>query len=112
MTVMAGWLPAGAEAVGQDVIILAAIVTALGVLVRQVLKVVRFFNRMATHIEDVPKLRTDLQALATERRADIEKVHAEIARLREENTSQHAESGKRLDAIESHLTTPTRKRSA
>ena len=109
---LSGWLPAGAEAVGQDVIILAAIVTALGVLARQVVKVVRFFNRMAEHIEDVPKLRHDLQALAAERRADIEKVHAELAKLRQENTEQHAASGKRLDAIESHLTTPTRKRTA
>ena len=110
--IAAGWLPSGAEAVGQDVIILAAIVTALGVLVRQSLKVMRFFQRMADHIADVPKLRTDLQGLAEERRKDTAEFRAEIANLRAENTEQHAASGKRLDAIESHLTTPSRKRSA
>lgn len=108
----AGWLPAGAEAWGQDVIILAAIVTALGVLVRQALKVYRFFQTMANHLADVPKLRSDLQGLAAERRRDTAEFRAEIARLRQENTEQHAASGKRLDAIESHLTTPTRKRTA
>jgi hypothetical protein len=108
----AGWLPQGAEAVGQDVIILAAIVTAVGVLVRQGWKVVKFFRDMAEHIADVPKLRADLQGLAEERRADTAEFRAEIANLRAENTEQHAASGKRLDAIESHLTTPTRRKSA
>ena len=110
--IAAGWLPSGAEAVGQDVIILAAIVTALGVLVRQGLKVMRFFQRMADHIADVPKLRTDLQGLAEERRKDTAEFRAEIANLRAENTEQHAASGKRLDAIESHLTTPSRRKTA
>ena len=109
---LTGWLPQGIESAGQDVIVVAAVLTALGVIVRQGLKVVRFFNRMAEHIEDVPKLRTDLQALAAERRADIEKVHDELAKLRQENTEQHAASGKRLDAIESHLTNPTRKKAS
>lgn len=109
---LSGWLPQGAEAVGQDVIILAAIVTACGVLARQGYKVVRFFQTMADHIADVPKLRHDLHGLAEERRKDTAEFRAEIAKLRVENTEQHAASGKRLDAIESHLTTPTRKRTA
>jgi hypothetical protein len=113
---LSGWLPAGAEAVGQDVIILAAIVTAVGVLVRQGWKVVKFFRDMAEHIADVPKLRADLQGLAEERRADTAEFRAEIARLREENSAQHAEAraeyGARFDAIEAHITAPSRKRSA
>jgi hypothetical protein len=111
-----GWLPQGAEAVGQDIIILAAVLTAVGVLVRQVVKVVRFFRTMSEHIADVPKLRADLQGLAAERRADTAEFRAEIAKLRAENSAQHAEAraeyGARFDAIESHLTTPTRKRTA
>jgi hypothetical protein len=111
-----GWLPQSAEAVGQDVIILAAIVTAVGVLVRQGWKVVKFFRDMAEHIADVPKLRADLQGLAEERRADTAEFRAEIAKLRQENSAQHAEAraeyGARFDAIESHLTNPTRKKAS
>jgi hypothetical protein len=123
----AGWLPQGAEAVGQDVIILAAVLAAAGAIivllkrgakwtVATARKVMHFFQEMAENVADVPKLRTDLQALAEERRADTAEFRAEIAKLREENSAQHAEAraeyGARFDAIESHLTAPSRKRSA
>ena len=115
--IVSGWLPQGAEAWGQDIVILAAIVTAVGVLARQAWKVAKFFQRMAEHIEAVPKLEQRLEVLAQERRDDIEKVHAEIARLRQENSDQHAEAraeyGARFDAIEAYITKPpTRKRTA
>ena len=102
-------LPIWAETALKDLALIGAGVTAAGLLGRSAWraarKVIRWGVRVETALEDVPQLRADLRAVAAE-------VREEIATLRAENTAQHAASCERLDAIEAHITTPSRKRSA
>ena len=102
-------LPDTIEGIGADIVAIAAFVTAVALIYRQVIRpVARWGARLEAAVSEVPKLREDIVTLtsdlADQRTATKAEWERALAEFRDENTRQHADNlaayAQRLDAIE------------
>ena len=102
-------LPDTIEGIGADIVAIAAFVTAVALIYRQVIRpVARWGARLEAAVSEVPKLREDIVTmtadLADQRIATKAEWERALAEFRDENTRQHeanlAAFSQRLEHIE------------
>ena len=102
-------IPDTLEGLGADLILIAGVITAVGLIYRQVIRpVARWGVRVEQAVSEVPALRSDIVTLtsdlASQRIATKAEWERALAEFREENTRQHADNlaayAQRLEHIE------------